>query len=318
LSNLLAVIVEDQTILHNLCGVNDSNLKTLEAVFNCPVYSRGNELFIESAKEGSRKLFAKVIDQLTEHTKNGQFPGPDLIKAVYKSTKKGENSDTNLLKEYVLHVAHNNQKVFPRSINQALYIKTMEERDITFAIGPAGTGKTYLAVAYAINQVLSKKVSKLVVTRPVVEAGESLGFLPGDFTQKISPYLRPLYDALDVFVSVDMITRMEEHRVIEIAPLAYMRGRNVANSIILLDEAQNTTVTQMKMFLTRLGEGSKAIITGDITQIDLPGKQNSGLLHVINILQEIDGIEFIFFNTADVVRNPLVKRIIEAYENQHT
>jgi phosphate starvation-inducible PhoH-like protein len=316
LTDLFTVVIEEQQILHNLCGANDANLKTLEALFEYPVYCRGNELLLKATSKSTQTLFRKVIDQLMDHTRDGQIPGPDLIKAVFRSVKKGENSDNQLLKDYPLHIAHKNQKVFPRSINQALYIKTMEERDITFAIGPAGTGKTYLAVAYAMNQILSKKAAKLVLTRPVVEAGESLGFLPGDFTQKISPYLRPLYDALDVFVSVEMITRMEEHRVIEIAPLAYMRGRNLANSIILLDEAQNTTVTQMKMFLTRLGEGSKAIITGDITQIDLPGKHTSGLLHVVKILQEIDGIDFIFFNTADVVRNPLVKKIIEAYEHQ--
>ena len=189
--------------------------------------------------------------------------------------------------------------------------------DLVFGIGPAGTGKTYLAVAYALQEILSKKKKKLILTRPVVEAGESLGFLPGDFAQKIAPYLRPLYDAMDSLISVDAISRLEENRIIEIVPLAYMRGRSLNNSYIILDEAQNTTKEQMKMFLTRLGEGSRAIITGDITQIDLPSRTVSGLIHASRILKPLQAISFVYFSAQDVIRNPLVKKIVQAYETEN-
>jgi phosphate starvation-inducible PhoH-like protein len=194
----------------------------------------------------------------------------------------------------------------------------MDRKDLVFGIGPAGTGKTYLAVAHALRGILSKRKKKLVLTRPVVEAGENLGFLPGDLTQKISPYLRPLYDAMDAFINFEMISRMEEKRVIEIAPLAYMRGRSLRDSYIILDEAQNTTREQMKMFLTRLGEGAQAVVTGDITQIDLEKKTQSGLLHAREILQEIGEIAFIEFTAKDVVRHTLVQKIVQAYESQES
>jgi phosphate starvation-inducible PhoH-like protein len=189
----------------------------------------------------------------------------------------------------------------------------MRDCDISFCVGPAGTGKTYLAVAEALRMVLSKKLRKLVLTRPVVEAGENLGFLPGDLSQKINPYLRPLYDAMESLIPYDAIRRMEETRVIEIAPLAYMRGRSLNDSMVILDEAQNTTREQMKMFLTRIGSDARAVITGDATQIDLPRRIDSGLLHAVEILKNIEGIHFSFLHTADVVRNPLIKKIIQAY-----
>jgi phosphate starvation-inducible PhoH-like protein len=192
----------------------------------------------------------------------------------------------------------------------------MRACDIAFCVGPAGTGKTYLAVAEALRMVLSKQLRKLVLTRPVVEARESLGFLPGDLAQKINPYLRPLYDAMESMVPYEIIRRMEENHTIEIAPLAYMRGRSLNDCAVILDEAQNTTKEQMKMFLTRIGSGARAVITGDATQIDLPRRHESGLLHAVEILRNVEGLHFAFLHTADVVRNPLIKKIIQAYDEK--
>jgi phosphate starvation-inducible PhoH-like protein len=218
-------------------------------------------------------------------------------------------------------IPHGLCKVYPKTSNQAAMIQGLRTHDISFCVGPAGTGKTYISIAFALQLVLSKKMRKLVLTRPVVEAGESLGFLPGDLAQKISPYLRPLYDAMESLVPYEVIRRLEETRAIEIAPLAYMRGRSLNDAVVVLDEAQNTTKEQMKMFLTRLGRNAKAVITGDTTQIDLPfSKQGrrieSGLVHALRILRNVDGLHFSYLNTADVVRHPLIKKIIKAYEGE--
>lgn len=312
----LAIIIEDPDTFSDICGVNDSNLKVLENLLEVSVFSRGNELHVASSDDRKSRIFRQIIDQLKDHSKLGHIPNPDLIQAVIHSVRNGESKEIDLLKNYTLTVPQRNITVFPKSINQAYYIKKLAENDIVFGIGPAGTGKTYIAVANAVKRILSKETHKIVLTRPVVEAGESLGFLPGDFTQKISPYLRPLYDALDTFLSPEMISRMEENRIIEIVPLAYMRGRSLSKSLIILDEAQNTTKAQMKMFLTRIGQDSTAVITGDVTQIDLPSKKQSGLLHVMKLLRSVEGIHFCFFDTSDVVRNPLVKKIVQAYENE--
>jgi phosphate starvation-inducible protein PhoH and related proteins len=217
----------------------------------------------------------------------------------------------------MIQIPHGFNRVYPRTKNQASYIQGMRENEICFCIGPAGTGKTYLAIAHALQMLLSKKIRKLVLTRPVVEAGENLGFLPGDLAQKIDPYLKPLYDAMESLVPYDVINRMEEIRSIEIAPLAYMRGRSLNDCMVILDEAQNTTKEQMKMFLTRIGSGTRAVITGDNTQIDLPRKSDSGLLHALEILRNVEGLSFSFLHTSDVARNPLIKKIIQAYnENE--
>ena len=201
-----------------------------------------------------------------------------------------------------------------RGANQIGYLQKIVTHDVNFGIGPAGTGKTYLAVACAVNALQTEQVRKIILVRPAVEAGEKLGFLPGDMAQKVDPYLRPLYDALHEMLGIERVEKLLEKGVIEVAPLAFMRGRTLNNAFIILDEAQNTTVEQIKMFLTRLGFGSTAVITGDITQIDLPHEKMSGLRHVLNVLQEIDGISFTFFSSHDVVRHPLVQRIVEAYD----
>ncbi len=315
MSKSLTIVLENRQILGEICGVNDENLKSIEETLGAGVFSHGNELLLDSGDKEKQFLFKKMIDQLKEHQRIGRIPDPELVRTIHDSIVNGSGSDSKLLKEAYIHIP-NSTKIFPRSRHQASYIQGMNNNEIIFGIGPAGTGKTYLAVAHALCEILNHSRKKLVLTRPVVEAGESLGFLPGDLSQKISPYLRPLYDAMQDLVPFDMISRMEDNGIIEISPLAYMRGRSLKNSYIILDEAQNTTKEQMKMFLTRIGEGSKAVITGDITQIDLPPKSRSGLIHVTKILRSIKEIHFSYFDAGDVVRNHLVKKIVHAYETE--
>jgi len=307
-------IVLNDSVLNEICGVNDQNLKIFEDLLGVDVFSRGNEVFLETDDESIQSKFKSMIIQLEDYVKMGQQPNPDILREIYDSVFNGESKKINLLKSTFLTVPKVNTKVFPRNYNQALYIDAINKHEMVFGIGPAGTGKTYLAVAHALKEILSHSKRKLVLTRPLVEAGEHLGFLPGDLEKKVNPFLRPLYDAMESIVSYQIIRELEESKIIEVVPLAYMRGRTLANSIIILDEAQNTTKQQMKMFLTRIGEGSKTIITGDITQIDLNVRNNSGLLHIISILDDIEEICFTFFNDKDVVRNKLVKKIIQAYE----
>ena len=310
----LAVVLKNPERIQELFGANDGNLSVFEELLGVRVYFQGNQIYLESCEEAKRKLFERVLNELEDHIVLGQLPGPDLIRAVYGTMDAKKKQNSQLLKETCVVIPGGLKKVFARSYKQALYLKAIEDRDLVFSIGPAGTGKTYLAVAQALKSVLSRKRRKLILTRPVVEAGENLGFLPGDLEQKISPYLRPLYDAMEAFIPPEALRRLEENRIIEIAPLAYMRGRTLSECFVILDEAQNTTKEQMKMFLTRLGEGTQAVVTGDVTQIDLTKRSSSGLLDVISVLKPIREIEFTFLGEEDVVRNPLVRKIVRAYE----
>ncbi len=320
-----SIVLEDTELLAELCGPNDYNLSIIADLLGSRVLSRGNELMIESGDEQTRTLFSQLIETLTESIKGGLPATPDLIIALHAeltplgSPEAGAGDQKASCDDFFdacVQIPGSNQTIYPRSKGQGLYLKGMATHDLSFAVGPAGTGKTYLAMAWALKDLLGKAKRKLILTRPIVEAGESLGYLPGDLVQKINPYLRPLYDAMEMLIPYESIRRLEETRSIEVAPLAYMRGRSLNNCVVILDEAQNTTKEQMKMCLTRLGENTKAIVTGDITQIDLPRKAESGLVHALQILSSIEGIFISHLDSRDVVRSRLVRKIIEAYENE--
>ncbi len=310
MDNEYTIVVPDGQILSCICGTNDNNLKLIEDHLGIPVFTRGNELSVETDDQALREEFRFIIDRIADEVEDGSKDGRDIVTSVLNIEKKADINATSVLVPGAL------KKIYPHTQHQADYIQAMRTNDLVFAIGAAGSGKTFIAVAEALNLLLSHKVSKLVITRPVVEAGESLGFLPGDLEDKINPYLRPLYDSMEAIIPRETVRRLVESEIIEIAPLAYMRGRTLNNCVIILDEAQNTTKEQMKMFLTRMGQNSKVFITGDITQIDLPKKVTSGLVHASNLLDGIEGIKIIRLNAEDVVRNPLVKRIVKAYENE--
>ena len=321
----IGVALEDTALLSDICGANDYNLRVMERLFGHRVFCRGNELFLESADPADHSLFRSLLERLMESEAEGLPIGPDLVIAMHTNlTPEGSSCGGagnargagESFFDSCVQIPGGIGKVFPRSRAQSLYLKGLETHDLTLAIGPAGTGKTYLAMAWALKELLTKSRRKLILTRPVVEAGESLGYLPGDLEQKISPYLRPLYDAMEALVPFEIVRRLEESRSIEIAPLAYMRGRSLSNCVVILDEAQNTTKEQMKMFLTRLGENTKAIVTGDITQVDLPRKSDSGLSHALGVLGEVDEILVCRLDARDVVRSELVRKIIAAYENE--
>lgn len=302
-------------MLQQICGVNDQNLRVLEQLFHAPVLVRGNELYLDSDNVLQQRLFVTLMTELEQHASHGQTPNRGLINALHQDLSVEDGRATDALRQHHIDIPAAGAKVFPRSARQARILHHLQNTSLTFLVGPAGTGKTFLAVAHALQEVLAKRKRKLVLTRPVVEAGESLGFLPGDLTQKISPYLRPLYDAIETLLPFEILRRLEEQNVIEIAPLAYMRGRSLRDSYIILDEAQNTSKEQMKMFLTRLGENSRAVVTGDITQVDLPKRIRSGLLDAVSILDGIEDVSITYLNHEDVVRSPLVQRIIQAYDD---
>jgi phosphate starvation-inducible PhoH-like protein len=301
--------------LNTLFGVQDQNLKYLETLLDISIGARGNELTVDGDPQNIQTV-EQILKDFSELFNEGNtFNDKDLRDAFKQIAEDRAYS----LKDYYTKARFNpsgKKAVAPKTANQRKYIEAIQDRDLTFGIGPAGTGKSFLAVALAVQSLFAKQVSRIVLTRPAVEAGEKLGFLPGDLQDKVDPYLRPLYDALFDLVDTERVTKMLEKRIIEIAPLAFMRGRTINDSFIILDEAQNTTGEQMKMFLTRIGFGSKVVVTGDVTQVDLPRGQRSGLKEAERVLKGIEEIEFVYFNDRDVVRHKLVQLIVKAYESQ--
>jgi phosphate starvation-inducible protein PhoH and related proteins len=296
-----------------LVGRLDENLKAIEKILPVRVSGRGNEIFIEGEEEGVQQA-ENLLNQFIDLIQSGYTLAVADVKTAGELIKQDPSLD---LKKFFLTnrvIPSSKKNVYPRSFNQKKYIEAIQNYDLVFGIGPAGTGKTYLAMAMALSYLTNRSISRIILTRPAVEAGERLGFLPGDLLEKVNPYLRPLYDALYDLVELDKASRFLEKGLIEIAPIAFMRGRTLNDSFVILDEAQNTTSEQMKMLLTRLGFNSKCVVTGDVTQIDLPPGKTSGLREVIQVLGSVDQIAFQYFNDRDVVRHPLVKKIILAYD----
>lgn len=313
------IVVQDGGFLSRICGTNDCNLKLIESFLGTRVFARGNELSIESGGNSSsssiEQQFSFIIDRILDEFSCAQdeFSDGEIIRSVLNTR---EFLDDSLFSRSSISIPGGVKKIYPRTKGQAKLVSRMRESDVVFASGPAGSGKTFLCVAESLRLLLSKKVSSVILTRPVVEAGESLGFLPGNLEEKINPYISPLYDSIDSLLPRETARRLTENGVIEAAPLAYMRGRTLSNCAIILDEAQNTTIGQMKMFLTRMGENSKVFVTGDPTQTDLPQKIPSGFSHATEILCGISGISVVELTADDVVRNQIVKKIIQAYENE--
>ncbi len=305
-----------------LLGMNDSNLQLLESRFSSGIVVRGDTVTLRGEQQEVNQIERVIKELIFILNKNGNLTQNDVdtvLDLVSLSNGDGARLPSAMNREELDSVLlfTKNDVIRAKTAGQKEYVRQVKKNDIVFAIGPAGTGKTYLAVAMAVASLKNREVQRIILARPAVEAGESLGFLPGDLKEKIDPYLRPLYDALDDMLPAEKLRAYIEKRIIEIAPLAYMRGRTLNNSFVILDEAQNAIGMQMKMFLTRLGVNSKAIITGDVTQIDLPAKANSGLVQIQDILKEIDGVSFVYFDRNDVVRHKLVKDIIDAYDKYH-
>lgn len=307
----------DNDRLASLCGACNIHLRMIEAALKVSIHNRGNQFHIEGTKANSEEALdaLKQLYAVTEHTKHLQKETVQLILRSVQShsetpkIKNAQKSDAIKTTYKTIHA---------RTPTQHAYLNAIQAHDVNFGIGPAGTGKSFLAVACAVEALYSDTVSRILLVRPAVEAGEKLGFLPGDLSQKVDPYLRPLYDALVEMLGGERVAQLIEKNIIEIAPLAYMRGRTLNDAFIILDESQNTTREQMKMFLTRIGFGSKAVITGDVTQVDLPRSSASGLKHAEQLLKNVDDISFTYFKSSDVVRHPLVQRIVEAYDKHET
>lgn len=303
--------------LEALFGPYDQNIKYLESLLSVRVGARGGELMIEG-DEADVAIVNRILKDYSQLFSEGRAPSDTELRSAFKQIAEDRTASLKELFTTQKQINPTGRKpVTARSPNQRLYLEAIEQHDIVFGIGPAGTGKTFLAVAMAVQFLLSKRVNRIILARPAVEAGEKLGFLPGDLQDKVDPYLRPLYDSLFDLMDFERVTKFLEKRVIEIAPLAFMRGRTLADAFIILDEAQNTTSEQMKMFLTRIGFGSKAVITGDVTQIDLPSGRKSGLVEAARVVRRIEGISFVEFNETDVVRHHLVQMVIKAYDEHN-
>jgi phosphate starvation-inducible protein PhoH and related proteins len=307
------VIIDDEMVLPVLYGDMDKNLRLIENSYGVILNARGNRVQIEG-EEKSVARAERLIRQLADMLTQGVISQKDEVSTAIQATSADPAVTLKELFQKTIPVSSRKRAVALKNETQRKYVESIRQFDVVFAIGPAGTGKTYLAMATAVSALLKREVSRIILVRPAVEAGEKLGFLPGDLYEKVNPYLRPLYDALYDMIETEKANKLVERGDIEIAPLAFMRGRTLNDSFIILDEAQNTTTEQMKMFLTRLGFNSKTVITGDVTQIDLPSGKNSGLIEVQKILEGIDGIRFVYFTNRDVVRHRLVQQIIKAYE----
>jgi len=315
-NNSLSIVFQDNDLLLGVVGEFNNNLKELEKLTNTSIYSRGNSILIKSDPK-KNNLVKNAIQFLTnQFITNGNIEKKDIISSVNKfMIEENNNNNTNKNIEYIIKTPK--KSVIPRSEKQKNYVRALKESDIVISAGPAGTGKTFLAVAVGLTMLLEKKIERIILSRPAVEAGERLGFLPGDMREKVDPYLRPLYDSLYDLLDFEKIQKKIEIGDIEIAPLAFMRGRTLKNSFAILDEAQNATDTQIKMFLTRIGENSKIVINGDPSQIDLPNKNLSGLNRSKKILGNLSEISIIDFDHSDVVRHPLVSKIVKAYSDKN-
>jgi phosphate starvation-inducible PhoH-like protein len=307
------LVFEDNHLIKALLGEYDENLKFIERTLKVKINARGNAISIHG-EENDVKLTKKLMQELYFLLESNNPIYHNEIDYAIKILRDDENAHLKNVFLDAIHVSPKQRLISPKSIVQKQYVEAIRKYDIVIGIGPAGTGKTYLAMAMAISSLMKKEIDRIILTRPAVEAGEKLGFLPGDLYEKVNPYLRPLYDALHDMMDLEKASRLLQKGIIEVAPLAFMRGRTLNDSFVILDEAQNTTSEQMKMFLTRLGFSSKSVITGDITQVDLPTGKPSGLIEIQNILEGIKGIKFVYFSEKDVVRHPLVQEIILAYE----
>jgi phosphate starvation-inducible protein PhoH and related proteins len=310
-------IVLPQQGIGTLYGAHDANLKHIESLLGVRIRTHGDELIVEGDRADEQRV-EQLFEQLASLLADGYTLGNGDVKTAATLVVQNPGVD---LRDYFARgdggaraTQGTKRRVNPKSVNQRKYLDTIDANDIVFGVGPAGTGKTYLAMAQAVSYLVAKKVSRIILARPAVEAGEKLGFLPGDLQEKVNPYLRPLYDALYDMMDTEKANRLVERGTIEVAPIAFMRGRTLNDAFVILDEAQNTTSEQMKMFLTRLGFGSKAVVTGDITQIDLPNPRASGLVEALKIVREIDGIGIVYFDDTDVVRHKLVQQIVKAYD----
>jgi len=308
------LIFENNNSLKLLCGEKNSNVKEIERIFDIKLHTRGNKITLQGQPQNLDNA-EKFTNQIYELIKKGYNLEPGDIELASRIILSDKHSLEDIFLDTIC-VSTRKRIIAPKSLAQKHYIDSIRKNDVVFGIGPAGTGKTYLVMALAVSAFLNHQFNRIILTRPAVEAGEKLGFLPGDLSQKVDPYLRPLFDALYEMMDYDKVSRLIEKGVIEIAPLAFMRGRTLNDAFVILDEAQNTTSMQMKMFLTRLGFNSKAVITGDVTQIDLEKNTVSGLIHSENILKNIPKLDFVYFSNRDVVRHPIIKKIIEAYEKE--